>query len=180
MPEYRRARRNGGTFLFTVVTSNRIRILDKPIVLSVLRASIEATRSRYPMKINAWVILPDHMHFVWTLPTADDNYSRRISLIKSGVSRRLSATFYGPSRSGTSGKVRRERSIWQRRFREHCIEDGRDLKQHLDYVHFNPVKHGLVSQVRDWPHSSFAEYCRRGLYHPDWGGGRQRDLVVGE
>lgn len=176
MPQYIRQQAIAGTFFFTLVTQQRIKALDKPVVLKALRESITAMRNRYPLKINAWVILPDHMHFIWTLPAQDSNYARRISVMKIGVSKRLGACLA----ASKTGQQRRERSIWQRRFWEHRMRDTRDMKRHLDYIHFNPVKHGLVERVGDWPHSSFHEYCQRGLYHPEWGGGSQQDMVVGE
>jgi putative transposase len=162
-----RHRRNfiaGGTFFFTATLAERTsRALTDHI--DALRAAMRTTRDSHPFTIDAVVILPDHLHIVMTLPDGDADYSNRWSLIK----RRFTA---GVMKSGTAVARHRdgEPSLWQRRFWEHTIRDDRDFERHVDYIHFNPVRHGLIDRVRDWPHSSFHEYVRRGLLPADWGG----------
>jgi putative transposase len=121
--------------------------------------------SAHPFYIIAWVVLPDHIHTVWRLPEEDSGYAMRWGLIKAGFSRQIAKTGdRGPSR-----REKGERGTWQRRFWEHMIRDERDLNTHIDYIHFNPVKHGLVNQARDWPYSTFHRYVARGDLDLDWG-----------
>jgi len=119
-----------------------------------------------PFNTVAICILPDHLHAIWSLPTDDADFATRWNVIKGGLSRALPI-----SRSRSASKIaRREKGVWQRRYWEHAIRDDADLARHVDYVHFNPVKHNLVSRVRDWPHSSFHRYVERGTLPIDWGG----------
>jgi putative transposase len=166
MPNYRRAFIPGGTWFFTVNLLERKNndLLVREIDL--LRETVRAVRNRYPFQIDAWVVLPEHMHAVWTLPPGDADFSKRWRLIKSGFSRALPKTEY----RANVRKVANERGIWQRHFWEHCIRDEQDFEHHVDYVHVNPVKHGLVSRVIDWPYSSFHQYVEKGIYPGNWGG----------
>jgi putative transposase len=123
-------------------------------------------RERRPFETIAICVLPDHLHAVWALPPDDADYSSRWSLIKSGFSRGLAVD----APRSDSKVAKRERGIWQRRYWEHAIRDDGDLERHVDYIHFNPVKHGYVSKVGDWPHSTFHRYVARGLLPPDWAG----------
>jgi putative transposase len=164
MPQYRRAKIDGSLFFFTVVLAERssdllVGEIDR------LRDSYRKVRQRRPFETIAICVLPDHIHAIWALPTGDSDFSTRWSLIKSGFSRGLD------SRSRSASKVaKREKGIWQRRYWEHAIRDDADLERHVDYIHFNPVKHGHVTCVADWPHSSFHRYVERGLLAADWGG----------
>ncbi len=165
MPRYRRAKIAGGTFFFTVAIADRsddllVREIDR------LRASYRAVQSRYPFETIAICILPDHVHALWSLPEGDSDFSRRWSLIKSGFSRGFAATAARSVRQVT----KREKGLWQRRYWEHAIRDETDLARHIDYIHFNPVKHALVRRVRDWQHSSFHRYVAQGQLPEDWGG----------
>ncbi len=165
MPRYRRAIIPGGTFFFTVAIADRsgdllIRAVDR------LRGVYRAVQERQPFETVAICILPDHLHAIWALPDNDTDFSQRWSLIKSGFSRGLNVTAARSARQ----IVKREKGIWQRRYWEHAIRDDADLARHVDYIHFNPVKHGLVARVRDWPHSSFHRYVSRGELPEDWGG----------
>jgi len=169
MPQYRRAR-TGSTYFFTLVTFGRQPILCLPPIPSALRRALENVRVTRPFHIDAWVLMPDHMHCIWTLPDGDVDYSTRWSLIKNSVSR-----FAGlPERSATTTSVsrikHRDAAIWQRRFYEHQIRDELDFERHVDYVHFNPVRHGHAASAADWPYSTFHRYVREGMYAPDWGG----------
>jgi REP-associated tyrosine transposase len=165
MSRYRRAKIEGGVFFFTVTLADRssdllVRHVDR------LRRMYASAQQRSPFETIAICVLPDHLHAIWHLPDGDANFSLRWSLIKSGFSRGL-ALETAPS---TSKLSRRERGLWQRRYWEHAIRDERDLERHVDYIHFNPVKHGYVSRVADWPHSTFHRYVERGLLAADWGG----------
>ena len=173
MPRYRRANIEGGTFFFTVAIADRssdllVRYVDR------LRRAYRAVEERYPFDTVAICVLPDHIHAVWTLPEGDANFPLRWSLIKSGFSRGLA---HDAPRSA-SNVARRETGLWQRRYWEHVIRNDADLARHVDYIHFNPVKHGYVSQVRDWPHSSFHRYVAAGALPADWGGD-VRDVAGG-
>jgi putative transposase len=133
--------------------------------------SVSRMRPR-PFGIDAIVILPDHLHCLWTLPPGDADYSVRWARIKQAFSRRIP---WGERRRA-SRIAKRERGLWQRRCWEHSIADSDDLKHHVDYIHYNPVKHGHVDSVVDWPHSSFHRYVRMGVYPPDWAGSRRATI----
>ena len=166
MSNYRRLFIPGGTWFFTVNLlqrqNNNLLIQE----IDLLRNTVKSVRNRYPFQINAWVVLPEHMHAVWTLPVNDTDFSTRWRLIKSGFSRGLPKTEY---RSAVRIAAN-ERGIWQRHFWEHAIRDEADYQQHIDYIHVNPLKHKLVSQVKDWPYSSFHRYVERGIYPTNWCG----------
>jgi putative transposase len=165
MQRYRRARIAGSIFFFTVVLDNRETSL---LVNEIerLRRCYRLVRQRRPFETIAICILPDHLHAIWALPAGDADFSTRWSLIKGGFSRGLDPA---PSRSASKA-MKREKGIWQRRYWEHAIRDDADLERHADTIHFNPVKHGYVTRVSDWPHSSFHRYVDRGLLPADWGG----------
>ena len=165
MVRYRRNFIPGGSLFFTVnLVERRLRLLTENI--EALRKAFRETRARRPFTIEAIVVLPDHLHAIWSLPENDSDYATRWRLIKSGFSRALPARErISESRSGKG-----ERGIWQHRYWEHTLRDERDVARHMDYIHFNPVKHGLVTRVQDWPHSSFQRMVRLGIYPPDWAG----------
>jgi putative transposase len=142
-----------------------------------LRRVYRLVQQRLGFETIAICILPDHLHAVWSLPEGDANFSLRWSQIKSGFSRGLSATTLRSVRQ----LAKREKGLWQRRYWEHAIRDEADLERHVNYIHFNPVKHGFVGRVRDWPHSSFHHYVARGDLPEDWGGDlREIDGSFGE
>ena len=165
MTRYRRSHIKGGLYFFTVALADRssdllIREIDR------LRRIYGVVQRERPFETVAICVLPDHVHAIWSMPEGDANYALRWSRIKSGFSRGLAAR--SPP---TESKLRkREKGIWQRRYWEHAIRNGDDLQRHLDYVHFNPVKHGLVPRVADWPYSSFHKFVDRGELPIDWGG----------
>jgi putative transposase len=165
MSKYRRLRVPGGTWFFTLNLHSRRNndLLTRHI--DILRATVQEIRTRHPFRIHAWVVLPEHMHTIIELPPDDDDYSLRWRLIKAGFSRRLPA---GETRT-PSRRRRGERGIWQRRFWEHLIRNEADYQAHLDYLHYNPVKHGWVKQVADWPWSTFHRWVQKGVYPMDWG-----------
>jgi putative transposase len=173
MPEYRRANVAGGTYFFTVVTYARRPVLTTETARMALREAIGQARTTLPFEIEAWVLLPDHLHCIWVLPPGDANFSARWAIIKRHVSRRCEPMIGAvPS---FSRRRRRERSFWQRRFWEHQIRDHADLGRHLDYIHWNPVKHGLARAAEDWPYSTFHRYVKAGVYPCDWGGNGAED-----
>jgi putative transposase len=165
MSRYRRAKIAGGIFFFTVALADRssdllVREVDR------LRRSYRTMQERLPFETVAICILPDHLHAVWQLPDEDVDFALRWNLFKSSFSRGLSAV---PTRS-KSKITKREKGIWQRRYWEHAIRDDADFERHVDYIHYNPVKHGLVARVADWPHSSFHRYVEQGVLPKNWGG----------
>ncbi len=168
MSDYRRTRITGGTYFFTVVTEMRRPILTTETVRAALREAIQQARTTLPFQIDAWVLLPDHLHCIWTLPEGDANFSARWAIIKRGVSGCCAEMVNAPQ--SDSGRKRNERAFWQRRFWEHQIQDDADMARHQDYIHWNPVKHGLVKAVKDWPYSSFHKHVAQGTYPSDWGG----------
>ncbi|MGC9269593.1 REP-associated tyrosine transposase [Acidiphilium sp.] len=175
MPDYRRHRVAGGTYFFTVALADRGSDLLMTEI-AALRESVARARAVRPFEIDAWVVLPEHLHAVWTLPEGDADFSTRWMLIKRGFSARVAA---GEARSA-SRVAKGERGIWQRRFWEHAVRDEDDFVRHVDYVHFNPVKHGFVERAWDWPFSSFRRAVGRGDYPAGWGVGEVVDGAFGE
>ncbi|GMR20536.1 MAG: transposase [Gammaproteobacteria bacterium] len=170
MANYRRARTPGACYFFTVVTYRRQGILTLPGSRQALRRAIHDTRTHHPFEINAWVLLPDHLHCIWTLPENDHDFSRRWGLIKAQFSKAMKSQLHIEQWLNPSRRKKRESTIWQHRFWEHQIRDEQDYRNHMDYIHYNPVKHGLVTQTKDWPYSTFHRYVQKGSYPVDWGG----------
>jgi len=169
MPEYRRTRAKGATYFFTVVTYWRQPVLCLPESLDAMKDVMRNVAERYPFQTDAWVVLPDHLHFVWTLPEGDSNYSMRWAVVKKELTKRLSSSIRADGAPSRSRQRRREGMLWQRRFWEHRIRDEQDYRTHMDYIHFNPVKHGLAASPKDWRCSSFRRWVARGAYEEDWG-----------
>jgi putative transposase len=169
MPQYRRADIPGATYFFTVITHRRQALLTDSRCRESLRNAINKVRLKMPFDIVACVLMPDHLHAVWQLPQNDKDFSLRWSLIKQYVTRDC-ATWLPQQDLSISRAKRGEGGLWQRRFWEHFICNEKDLSRHLDYIHFNPVKHGYVSNVADWPYSTFHRYVKDGAYPEDWGG----------
>jgi putative transposase len=165
--QYRRAKVAGGTYFFTVVTHNRRPFLCEPENIDLLRDAFRYVMTSHPFIIDAIAILPEHIHCIWTLPPADNDFSTRWRLLKSYFTRRCQQQYHGKLSASRFDK--RERSIWQRRFWEHQIQNDRDFIHHFDYVHYNPVKHNLVRSTKDWQFSSFHHHVRQGIYTLDWG-----------
>jgi len=161
---YRRNLLPGGTYFFTVTLADRqSHALTENI--EHLRASFRRVMIAQPCDIVAIVVLPEHLHTIWTLPPDDADYAGRWRAIKPGFTRNL-------IRAGANlaCNAKGESDLWQRRFWEHTIRDNNDLARHVDYIHYNPVKHGLVSRVAEWPHSSFHRYVRKSMLPEDWAG----------
>jgi putative transposase len=149
-------------------------------VRSALRHAIEAVRSDSPFIIDAWVLLPDHLHCIWTLPEGDADFPSRWMRIKRKVSLARRENYRRLDWISASKKKHRESTIWQRRFWEHQIRDDDDFARHVDYLHHNPVKHGYVERVSDWPYSTFHRYVRGGLIARDWSGAAGHDSMAAE
>lgn len=178
MPNYRRAYVKGGIYFFTVVTYNRKKILCTEEHRENLEASIYEVRKEYPFIIEAWVLLPDHIHCIWTLPPDDNNFSLRWRLIKGGFTARYNKTKYNTWPISESRNKRGEQAVWQRRFWEHLIQDEKDFERHCHYIHYNPVKHGYVKAPKDWQFSTFQKFVKKGLYDADWGA--KGEILIGE
>jgi len=192
--QYRRAKIPGGTYFFTVVTYRREKILCTQANVILLREILKKVMERHSFKIDAMVVLPDHLHCIWTLPQGDSDFSMRWRLIKSYFTRKCQSSArsgngrYRPvgwvEQSETQHKIssrlkKKEQTIWQRRFWEHLIRDDQDLMQHVEYIHYNPVKHGLVKAPRDWEYSSFHRYVHDGVYDSEWGAGVEMEFDSG-
>lgn len=164
MSNYVRYRVSGGCYFFTVnLLERKKHLLTEHIGL--LRHAFHAVKQQRPFYIDAIVILPEHLHCILTLPEGDDDFSGRWRALKKIFSKQLAVTEH---RSDVRLK-RHERGIWQRRFWEHSIRDEADYINHVDYIHFNPVKHGWVTRVADWPFSSFHRFVESGIYSQEWG-----------
>ena len=156
MPRYIRAKQAGGTFFFTVVTYRRRPIFQAAENRRRLSKTIMEVQSVLPFNIDGWVLLPVHLHCIWTLPEGDADFSKRWGLIKVKFSSQINQPW---------------RPVWQNRFWEHLIRNEQDFQKHLDYIHYNQVKHGLVTNPGDWPATTFHRYVKAGLYPANWGEG---------
>jgi len=176
VPDYRRARLTGGTFFFTVVTYRRYPIFGDDAAAGLLDGCLKEVTARLPCDTDAIVILPDHIHAIWTLPEGDFDFSTRWKRIKAAFTRRYS----GPRAGIVAESMLRkgEGGVWQRRFWEHRIRDQEDFNRHCDYIHYNPVKHGLVDLPIEWKHSSFGQFVERGVYPEGWGQSAHPELIA--
>lgn len=175
MPNYRRNRAPGATYFFTVnLRDRRSDLLATQI--GALREAVRDVRRQSPFHVDAWVVLPDHMHCLWTLPDGDDDFPDRWRRIKAAFSRSLPGIELKPPPRPHKG----ERGIWQRGYWEHTIRDDRDYRLHMDYIHFNPVKHGLAQDPIEWRFSSYRLCVAEGLYPASWLGGDAEPMETGE
>ncbi len=158
MSDYRRLYIAGGLYFFTLVTYKRRFLLCEQQALLRLKAAFRYAIIKQPFRIKGLVILPDHLHFIMQLPENDDAFSVRLQLIK---------YYFSVGTKGITNN-RREKCIWQKRFWEHYIKTEEELYNCLDYIHYNPVKHGYVKKPYDWAHSTFKQHVKNGLYTPDW------------
>jgi putative transposase len=171
MSDYRRYFAPGGTYFFTLVTERRVRLFALAAARRLLGSVMRQCFRRYPVRVIAIALLPEHLHTLWTLPEGDYRYSLRWRWIKREFTRGWLA-LDGTEQARSAARVNeRRRGIWQRRFWEHTIRDEADLEAHFDYIHYNPVKYGLVPQPRDWPWSTFQRWVRAGQYPSDWAAG---------
>ena len=165
MTNYRRYRIDGGTYFFTVNLAERQRSLLTERI-DTLREAFREVKNAHPFVIDAAVILPEHLHTIWTLPQGHNDFSLRWRQIKSAFSRAIEKD----ERISNSRLRKQERGVWQRRFWEHAIRDEEDFNRHIDYIHINPVKHGYVQRAVDWQFSSFHRYVKLGILPADWAG----------
>ena len=183
MPEYRRSILEGGTFFFIVVTYNRRQILTAPVAREILHSAWINVQERFPFKTDAVCLLPEHIHCIWTLPEGDSNFSVRWKEIKRLFTRDYLYKVEPGKLRNKSHQKQGEATIWQRRFWEHTVRNQEDFTCHIEYIFFNPVKHGLVEYVSEWPWSSFHRFVRLGFYPNEWGGSEvreERDMILGE
>ncbi len=164
MTEYRRNFVKGGSYFFTVTLADRSQRLLVEYI-EILHDAFRQVKAEYPFGLDAVVILPEHLHCIWTLPDGDDDYPNRWRRIKAAFSRRLPDC----NPRSASKIAKGERGIWQRRYWEHTLRDEKDWQRHMDYIHYNPVRHKHVEQVADWPHSTFHRYVEAGVYPRNWG-----------
>ncbi len=171
MPNYIRSQEAGATYFFTLTLAQRNTSLLTDHI-DWLRLAYQRANTLHPFKTIAICILPDHIHAIWQMPAEEADYGLRWRMIKSQFSRNFSA-----NEQRSSSKIKhREKGIWQRRYWEHQIRDDVDMQRHVDYIHYNPVKHGLVSRVRDWPHSTFHKHVAQGMVDENWGGYDEKGL----
>ncbi len=158
-----------------MVAANRV---TGPLIKHIddLREAFRLVRAEQPFEIDAIVILPDHLHALWTLPRSDADYATRWKKIKTAFSKRVPRY----EQRSPSQAAKGERGIWQRRYWEHTIRDDDDFRAHCDYIHFNPVKHGYARAASEWPHSTFRQFVERGVYLMDWGGAENDEGDFGE
>ena len=157
--QYRRAFVPGGTYFFTVVTAQRRPVFCDEEAVVTLRRAFRHVNEKRPFTVDAMAVLPDHLHCLWTLPSADNDYPTRWRLIKTWVTKH----------HGAAHNRQAERSIWQSRYWEHAIRNEMDYRQHVEYIHYNPVRHGYVRRPVEWPYSSFRRYVKKNIYSEDWG-----------
>jgi putative transposase len=169
MSNYRRWRVAGGTFFFTVVTHSRAPLFADAAARALLGEKMRTCQQRWPFEVNAIVLLPEHLHTIWSLPASDDAYALRWAWIKKEFTRDWLAAGGAEQIVSRARRERGDHGIWQPRYWEHTIDNEHDFDRHFDYIHYNPVKHGLVSSPCDWPHSSFHRWAKAGIYDPEWG-----------
>jgi len=180
MPDYRRYFVPGGTYFFTVVTYQRRPLFASGQNVQRLRNALREVKEDQPFDVLAAIILPDHLHFVWTLLSGDRQYSKRIGRMKVLFTRSYRGENGLPESMTASRKKHRESDVWQRRFWEHTIRDEDECQRYFDYIHYNPVKHRLVSCPHLWQASSFHRWVPQGLYDARWGcccGGRDPERI---
>ena len=172
---YRRLKVDGASYFFTVVTHERRKLFLDSELVALLNTAIARVQARHPFEVEAHVVLPDHIHMIWQLPPGDANYSMRWRLIKEAFTKTY-VKLHTPPDASHSRRKKGEQGLWQRRFWDHLISDDNDFDNHVDYIHLNPVRHGLVSAPNDWPHSSFAKWVASGVYETNWGSDEKQVL----
>ena len=169
MPDYRRYWVPGGTYFFTLVTHQRKPLFADVANVQRLRDALAIVQREQPFRFLAAAVLPDHMHFLWALPTGDSAYGRRIGRMKVLFTRSLQDAGSITRATSISRQKHRESDFWQRRFWEHTLDNEDEMSGYLDYIHYNPVKHGWASCPHAWKASSFRQWVSRGLYELEWG-----------
>ena len=175
-PGYRQPN-SGNTYFFTLVSFRRNPILCLPPLRTALRRAIVDVRATHPFDIDAWVLMPDHLHCILTLPEGDLDHATRWATIRSAVSRAALVSTVSTGTRNPSRIAHRDASIWERRIDAHPIRDEREFERHVDYIHVNPVRHGHAASAADWPYSTFHRYVKNGVYLPEWNGTRQVEAM---
>lgn len=176
--KYRRAFVKGGSFFFTLVTERRRPIFSSDESVEVLRAAFRSVQEKMPFSLDAIVVLPDHLHCIWTLPPHDADFATRWRLIKTWFTKHCD-----PLLRATTNAVqakRQEQAIWQHRYWEHMLRDEKDFERHVEYIHYNPVKHGHATSPFAWPYSSFRRFVDAGIYDANWGAGEMEFEGIGK
>ncbi|MCA9069106.1 MAG: transposase [Planctomycetaceae bacterium] len=168
MPNYRRYHVAGGTYFFTVKTERNAPLFRDAANVRLLGEVFREMKNHWPLTIDAMVLLPDHLHTIWSLPSGDAQYPTRWAWLKKEFTRRFLAHGGKEQARSRSRRRHRRRGVWQRRYWEHTIEEEQDFEAHFDYIHWNPVKHGYVKCPADWPYSSFHRWVRNSVYPPNW------------
>jgi putative transposase len=164
---YRRVFVPGASYFFTLITHERAQLFSDAANVDRWRRAVAKVRRTRPFVVEAEVVMLDHLHTLWTLPQADADYATRLRLIKTAFTKDMA---FGDGVTASESRASKgERDVWQRRYWEHVIRDERDFQAHLDYIHINPVKHGVVARPGDWPHSTFRLWLERGVYDHCWG-----------
>jgi len=158
----------GGSYFFTVVTEKRRKIFAYDNNVKRLRAAFKTVMHKRPFVIDAAVVLPDHLHFIWTISEHDSDYSTRWRLIKSAFTKQYPESFIAQN---ANRKNKKQQEIWQHRDWEHCLRDELDFQQHINYIHYNPVKHGYVKRASNWQYSSIHRYIKLNILDKHWGDG---------
>jgi putative transposase len=169
MSDYRRWRVEGGTYFFTVVAHSRVPLFADPLAKKILGDKFRACQAQWPFEVNAIVLLPEHLHAIWSLPSGDSNYSQRWAWIKKEFTKEWLAHGGREQSVSESRRKRGDHGVWQPRYWEHTIEDEHDFDRHFDYIHYNPVKHEHCQCPGDWTESSFRRWAQSGVYESDWG-----------
>ena len=178
MPNYRRAKVEGGIYFFTLVTNRRETLFHDSRARTTLGDCFRECRERWFFETIAIVLLPDHLHAIWSLPSGDADYSRRWSWIKKEFTKRWLAADGRETEVSTARKREGRRGVWQPRFWEHTIETEEDYERHFDYIHYNPVKHGLVKCPHEWEHSSFHRWVKAGVLPRHWACWQDREKAM--
>lgn len=169
MSNFRRVPGAGETYFFTLVTHDRHSWLCHDLARTALRTAIVNVRQKHPFAMDACVLLPNHLHCIWTLPEGDREYANRWKLIKSYVTKRCGKDLMKHVELSEARQKRQEGNLWQRGFVEHTIKDEADFVEHCDYIHYNPVRHGLCHAAQEWEFSSIHRFVEQGVYQPGWG-----------
>jgi putative transposase len=167
--QYRRAFLPGASYFFTLVTEGRRPILASTAAVDVLRSAFRNVRSTRPFAVDAIVVLPDHLHCIWTLPPGDADFATRWRLIKTRFTKQCDPA--SRAKANPARRAKHGQAVWQHRYWEHLLRDETDYTRHVEYIHYNPVRHGHSASAMEWPYSSFRRYVAMGVYPADWGHG---------
>lgn len=169
MADYRRWRVAGASFFFTLVAHSRAHLFADPAARRIFGSKIRECEKKWPFTVDAIVLLPEHLHAIWSLPSEDDQYPKRWGWIKKEFTKEWLALGGVEQQVSAARQERCDHGVWQPRYWEHTLRDEHDFDRHFDYIHYNPMKHGHVQRPADWRHSSFHRWVKAGVYDTDWG-----------